>query len=213
MKTKHNYFFLVVITFIVLTAISSCKKDDTSDDTAPITPAITVDSENQFSATINGINYNWKISTGASSYQSFNSSFSNDSSRYIYFSEIDKSSGTAAWEYFKIYKGTQNIPGTDYATAAQAKSFFAVGSYPFSNNALKGIQINFSYLDSSNIITYTSNNIAQTGSTFKIDGIKETFPDRLKIKASFSCNLKENSGNIVTLTNGIYVGEISYIGF
>lgn len=214
MKTFSKKALSFAMFMVVLSFFFACKKDNSSnDDNTPVVPSITVDSENQFSGKINGISFSWKDSNEALNYYNLQSTYSNDSTRYIYYSEIDKSSGSSAWEFFKIFKGTQEVQGSNYASLAQAKSFFAIGSYPYSNYALDGIKINFSYLDSTSIKSYTTDNVTQTGKSFKIDGIKEAWPELIRIKASFSCNLKDNNGNIVTLTDGVFVGDFSYTDF
>ncbi len=131
---------------------------------------------------------------------------------FNYSSGISNMSGTI--EYIGFTKGTLNTAGTGNPTDAVFKAFFALGSKPYSLNYVSGIEA--SMTDAAGVTWTTSKGTGnQTGSTFTIDQILDS-PDLsgiyyAKVKISFSCKLYDGSGNVKTITNGVYVGYFGNI--
>lgn len=208
MQTKSKLIYPLWFVLIALLTISSCKKDDSSDDTNNPNNDITIDSEIQFAANINGSNVSILLSNIGDAVCGTDNKISvdPDTSYFKYDSYMSNSDNTLA---IQIKKGTlKSITGYPDNTTFQA--FFPTGNYSYAVNAVKGLEIR--YWDANQKEWSTSMGSAnQSGKTFTIDASRDDGNDYVKIKASFSCNLYDASGNSITLTNGIFVSHFANI--
>ncbi|HNW99458.1 MAG TPA: hypothetical protein PKK00_13715 [Bacteroidales bacterium] len=206
MKTKSKKIYSLCFALIIAVLLSSCKKDDSSDDdnNNNTNNAVTIDSDVQFTGTINGTNVSILLSnigdavTGADNHIAAIP----DTSYFKYDTYLSKNDNSLA---IQIKKGTlKSITGYPDNTTFQA--FFTAGNYSYSVDAFNGIEI--SYWDANQKEWSTSMGSAnQSGKTFTIDAARDDGNGYVKIKASFSCNLYDASGNSITLTNGVFVDQ------
>ena len=206
MKTKSKIIYSLCFALMTLVVVSSCKKDDSAnDENNPINPnrGVTIDSDVQFTGVINESNVSITLSNigdlvnGADNQISPNP----DTSYYKYDIYMCNNENTVA---IQIKKGTlKSITG--YPDNNMFQAFFPSGNYAYSVEAVKGIEI--IYWDANQKEWSTSMGSAnQSGKTFTIDASRDEGNDYVKIKALFSCNLYDASGNSITLTNGVFVG-------
>jgi len=217
MKRVTKTVLIVLSTIVIL---SSCGKDE--DAPAPVVAApvpvtnpgngtggaVTVNSSNQFTGVIDGVNYSFvegssDINNGVGKNSQTMGNASYDS--FLYYD-------TSGNSIFSIEKGTLSFGGQKPANA-DFKNYFAVNGYSFSTNAASGFTLD--WFDTNQVIWSTSLGTAlQTGSTINITEMKEINASGsyyIKTKITFTCTLYDGNGNSKQLTNGVYVGTFENI--
>lgn len=199
---KTNFLVFIFLAIIML----GCKKEDNNSPDPDPGTEITIDSKPSFQGTINGKTFSYD-QTNSVSVQgaSLGIAYYPDTSEFTYNAHL--SSLDFDTTFISIYIGTLYLPGGGSPTNEEFSAFFKTGTLPYSANLLNGIEIR--YWDEDNTMFSTAFGTAnQNNSTFMFDELKEEpFYNRMniKFKASFDCYLYDESGNFITLTNGVYV--------
>jgi hypothetical protein len=209
---KKNTVLLVVC---AITLFAGCKKKDdnnASPQPAQVTPTptptpvvVNINSTPQFTGTINGTAYSLvngaTYTSGVSSQKQIGSP-----STASYASLIGNDNTNQP--YLTINKGTMTFNGSMPDTAS-FDAFFPVGSYTYSMNYAKGIEID--WIDpSGNQYSTSMGSGNQSNSSFKVTAKQVSMVFgyyQVKIMATFNCTLYNISGTSITLTNGTYVGS------
>lgn len=196
------YFFL---SFIVL--FSACKdNEDPAPANNPGSGGTIITSSLYFQATIDGQEVvfqdgiNGYASAAGSSGESVSSGYGEGQSMSLL-----KPFATKNITGVVIIKKFTEMP----SLCSEIESMFSIGTYPYGkhsgdlNDAVEGAVVY--YIDSSGKAWSSDNGAAtQTGSTFQITehiSNSDGFSRRIS-KASFSCKLYDEEGNVKTLTNG-----------
>lgn len=209
MLLKKLPLLLILLGLLTFTA---CEKDEenTGDSQSPVTPEkeLSVQTPSQFTGTINEKDYSWVQLKGFEGFVSLNQSIGQDLTSTVLASTI---SGTTDSKHISIYKGTIFSP-TKFLNKDTLTNFFATGIYPFSPDALNGIEIGFT--DITNFgETYWSTSLGeQNGHSFEITemiGTDTPFGHYITIKSKFTCTLYNESGDSFVIKNGEYIGSFS----
>lgn len=204
-----NARIILPFVFIGLVLTSACKKDDNDDDDNNNPFEVTINSYPQFSGMIDGaeISYNstngYGLGFGADQDIDTNDLTTASYDAYLTPSENDTT------PLFQVSLGTLSFQnGT--LTNNQFANLFQVGDYPYSIDALNGVEIY--WRDQNDTLWSTSFGTAnQVGNVFTLTD-KQVEPDlqgtgyyAVKAKMTFNCTLYDNSGNSKALTDGIFV--------
>jgi hypothetical protein len=193
MRISRIPFFLFIV--VILSPVPfSCSKKKKDQNTA---------SSYYYKATIGGKAY---TETATSDGNIESGSGVDGTDDVVIFADIE--SHLTGGNQLSIAKGT--LHGYLTATQANFKSFFAPGTYSYSQDASNGIEV--SWVDADNNEWSTSLGTAdQTGSKFSIvsadddaDALNKYY---VKVKATFNCILYDGNGNKLAVTNGEMVGD------
>ena len=205
-KTKH--YLLATILFVIV-AFAGCSKGDDDDDDQTPTPTptpVTVNSAPQVTGLMDGAAFSW-VTGGVSAYQS---TLSSDGSIAIPPDESDFILGAGIenalnGKYMDFNMGTFSF--VTPSDTSDLKTFFHIGVWPYSDQAVNGVQIR--YVDGNGDFWSTDEFPAdQTGSTFTITERKALVnggDNYMKIKASFKCKLYNGFGDVKNITGGTVV--------
>lgn len=209
---KKAFAFISLLTVASLIAIS-CKKSSTTSSSSSTSTSTTgsnnsvnINSTPQVSYNLSGTSHSY-ISNGSTIQGNNGTSKSlgtnGSASTVIYSSDIDDGNSVT---YLNINKGKLTFTNGSSPDSTTFKNYFAVGSVPYSVNALNGIEITMY----DGTTTWSTSTGAQTNSTFSFTAVKEQWQlgsQYMKVIANFSCTLYDPSGaNPKTITNGVYVG-------
>ena len=207
---KHSFYLALGL----LVTLASCTKKTQSPSSTGnnnnTNNGITINSTPQFSGTINGTSYTYvngsTYSDNVSSNKNIGGSGATNNSATYSSSILDNATYTKG---ITINKGTVTFPlSSNMPDTTTFKTFFAVGTYPYSINYTNGIEV--AWTDPNGNMYSTSLGAGtQTGSSFKIVSEQTTTIlgyYNVKILANFSCTLYNSIGSSVQLTNGVFVG-------
>ena len=170
-----------------------------------ITSTVTPVSGLLYQANIDGIDYEAEATSSSGYVAGTSISVSGDDATLV--STIGSTAAGAT--AFNLQKGILR----SYSSVSNLtfSSFFAPGSYPFDVSPDDGIRI--AWTDQAGNVWATNKGSGdQTGSLFTINSVNDE-PGQadytVRVVASFNCKLYDDSGNQVTLIDGIYVGLFS----
>lgn len=216
MKKLYKLKVAAITAIIVVTGISSCKKEESTPTPTPTTttnPPVPT-SNLYFQATINGTAVSFQDGVGGYGAGGGSESGSEPSG----WQEGQSSMVTKAFS-------TQNLGGIHIMKAfvyepsiTQIESMFAVQSYPYgklspSTNIDGEDGARVFYYDNSGVEWTTDLGTAdQTGSTFSITEhiVNEAGVSHRISKVTFNCTLYNSTGASMILTNGVYRGRTVY---
>ncbi len=196
---------LFLMITVAALAVTACKKSTptpvliSSNVTAqPTNTTVDVNSTPQTSFTLDGVSHSYVVDN--THFFSGSSTSGNGSNNKSFDADIDDGDSIV---YINITKGTLHT----YSTDSVFKAYFPVGSFPYSVNALNGIEI--SVWDNHVRWSTSMGSGNQTGSTFNIVQTKDDQQGYLYIDTyiTFSCKVYNSAGAMKTITNGKFVGS------
>lgn len=215
MKKLYRLKLAAITAIIVVSGISSCKKEESAPAPTPVTTTPPIPTSNlYFQATINGTAVAFQDGVGGYGAGGGSESGSEPSG----WQEGQSSMVTKA--FF-----TQNLGGfhimkvfTYEPSITQIESMFAVQSYPYgklspSSNVDGTDGARVFYHDNDGVEWTTDLGTAdQTGSTFNITEhiVNEAGYSHRISKVTFNCTLYNSTGASMVLTNGVYRGRTVY---
>jgi len=189
--------FLVIAT---LAPFTSCTKEKETPDTPQVVPTeLTVNSDFQFTGTLDGAiisHVDYKNGFNIHTFNEYESASEPDTSRAIYESGIGNSNSQG----FTLVKGARAYQKGDENNLDNLMVFFAKGSYTLFNekiniNTEKGIELNYRDASGNEWASYGG---SQTGSVVTIEDVKKIDNANYHgviIKAKIKCNLYPVGGS------------------
>jgi len=210
---KKTTFLLIGLIVSVFSIVSCKKKDDPAP--APTTPTTTaptsINSTRQATFKLDGtkVSYVFGNANFDMSYGAGGGIGSGGSPTTRYF---DASIGNVSGVGITITKGTLVVAAGGYPSDAEFATFFPVGTVAYSPALSNPNGIEISYWDGTTQWKSNFGTADQTGSAFSIVDRKFTTMGgdyTVKTYLTFNCKLYDGSGNVKTLTDGVFIGDFA----